>query len=81
MRGAAMLQDGLCCLGGMVGSSVDLAIAFDAHSDASPISEMRYRLAGYCLPEDQVAQALWQPYAASVSLPVRIEALIGLGYG
>ncbi len=80
VQGAVLLQDGMCCVGGVVGSQTQVRVAFSAQSPLGPVAAMRFRTAGLCLAEADMAQAEWQPFTPAMTLPLQISAINWVGY-
>jgi hypothetical protein len=80
VQGKVLLQDGMCCVGGVVGTQTLMSIAFSAQSPSGTVTEMRFRLSTMCMAEADLAQVAWQPFVPDVTLPLKISAINWIGY-
>jgi hypothetical protein len=79
-QGSVLLQNGLCCIGGVVGTNVNLRKDFFAPSSFGPVIEMRRMEGSYCLSEVQLANAPWEPFIPSVTESYNITAINWIGH-
>jgi hypothetical protein len=77
---SVQLQDGMCCIGGIVGAVVDLRIDFAAQSPFSPVTEMRRKAGMHCFSEAELTDATWEPFKVSVTEPFTITAINWVGH-
>ena len=78
--GSVLLQGGACCIGGVVGTQVELRKEFAAESPFGPVAEMRRKEGGFCFSEAEMADAAWEPFTDSVTEPFVIQALNWVGH-
>ena len=58
--GSIEIEDGRCCAGGVAGQTMDLNVKFEAQSLAGePITEMRVRLGGIAMAEEDLVEEPW----------------------
>jgi len=79
-QGAVELQDGMCCIGGIVGTVVDLRTGFTAQSPFGPVVEMRRKSGMHCFSEAELADAAWEPFKTAVIEPFTITAINWVGH-
>jgi hypothetical protein len=70
----------MCCIGGIVGTVVDLHKDFAAQSTFGPVTDMRRKEGMFCFSEAELADAAWEPFKASVIEPFSITALNWVGH-
>lgn len=81
VNGGIVLQDGGCCIGGIVNSTANLRIDLPAASTGSTVTEMRLRLGGGgCAGEAEMEALPWQPYQPSLDHALRIQAINWVGW-
>ena len=80
VQGAVVLQNGSCCVGGVVGQEVELQIEYLASSPAGPVTEMRTLAWGGCRDEAQMAEAPWRPFVSHEQQKLTIAAINWVGY-
>jgi hypothetical protein len=65
VRGSVLIEGGACCVGGIVGQTIDISTAFSATSRYADVTQMRV-LAYYpgcsCPTEEDMTQADWEPF-------------------
>jgi hypothetical protein len=79
-QGSVLLQGGLCCIGGVVGTKVNLRKDFVAPSSFGPVVEMRHMEGPFCLSDVELANAPWEPFVPSVTEPFAISAINWIGH-
>jgi hypothetical protein len=79
-QGSVQLQSGLCCIGGIVGSVVDLRKDFAAQSPFGPVTEMRRREGSFCFSQTEMTEATWQPFVVTVTEPFTITSINWIGH-
>lgn len=79
-QGSVLLKEGMCCIGGIVGTVVDLRKDFAARSMYGPVTEMRRKEGMFCFSEAELADAAWEPFKASVTEPFAITAINWVGH-
>jgi hypothetical protein len=79
-QGSVLLQGGICCLGGVVGTEVKLRKDFAAKSPFGSVTEMRLKEGMFCFSEAEMADASWEPFSASVTEPFAITAINWVGH-
>jgi len=70
--GSVVLEGGNCCAGGTAGSTINVGVEFAAASTYGQVTEMRVSTAGMCFAEADMAEATWEPFAASKTIPVYV---------
>ncbi len=81
VSGGIVLQDGACCIGGVVNSTASLRIALPAASAGGQVTEMRLRLGGGgCAEEAQMAALAWQPYQPALEQALTISTINWVGW-
>jgi hypothetical protein len=81
VSGGIVLQNGGCCIGGIVNSTSNLRIDLPAASTGGTVMEMRLRLGGGgCAGEAEMEARPWQPYQPSLNHSLRIEAINWVGW-
>jgi hypothetical protein len=78
--GAVLLQDGLCCIGGVVGTIINLRKDFTPPSSFGPVIEMRRKEGMFCYSEMDMADAPWEPFVPWVTEAYRITAINWIGH-
>ncbi|MDP2989697.1 MAG: hypothetical protein Q8O57_03935 [Kiritimatiellota bacterium] len=71
VTGSVVLAGGNCCTGGTAGSTIDVGVEFAASSPYWQVTEMRVRTGG-CFAEADMAEAAWEPFAASKTIPAYV---------
>jgi len=79
-QGSVLLQGGLCCIGGVVGTNVTLRKDFVAPSSFGPVVEMRRMEGSFCLSEVELANAPWEPFVPSVIETYMISTINWIGH-
>ena len=79
-QGSVELKGGMCCMGGIVGTIIDLRKDFTAQSPFGPVTEMRRKEGMFCFSEAELADAAWEPFEASVTEPFTITAINWVGH-
>ncbi len=62
VKGSVEIAGGKCCVGGKVGTKVDIPVKFDAQSPAGQVTEMR--VSNQCPREGEGLTATWEPFTA-----------------
>lgn len=71
LRGSVIIEDGACCIGAIAGETINLRANQEGCSDYGAVVEMRLRGHGYCLPEGDLRQQSWEPFAGERIFPVQ----------
>ena len=79
-QGSVVLQGDLCCVGGVVGTTVALRMDFVPPSSFSGRIEMRRKEGMDCLSEEDMASTPWEPFIATITEPYTITAINWIGY-
>jgi hypothetical protein len=80
LQGSVLLQRGLCCIGGIVGTQVNLRKDFVPPGSFGPDIEMRRKEGMFCFSEEQMMDAPWVPFVPSVTEPFEITAINWIGH-
>jgi hypothetical protein len=76
VTGSVLLQNGACCVGGPVGTTVNINAAFSAASTAGTVTEMRVaRQTCTTTITPDLSAVAWEPFVASKTFPTAINAL------
>jgi hypothetical protein len=67
LNGSVLIEGGICCKGGAAGSTVKIAVAFDAASPSARVTEMRVSTSMGCNKDAQSLDAPWEPFMPSKS--------------
>lgn len=78
VTGSVQINNGGCCAGGKVGSTISLTLEFKASSAAAPVKEMRTRNA--CVPPAEMNDAAWEPFVTGKIFPVTITVPNWIGW-
>lgn len=70
VTGSLVLQDGMCCAGGKVGTTIEIRAAFEATSPNTTVTHMR--LLNRCGTPDEMNAALWEPFVKQKSFSYKI---------
>ncbi len=76
VTGSVLLQNGACCVGGPVGSTVNINAAFSAASTSGTVTEMRVArqtCTSTIIPN--LSAVAWEPFVASKTFPTTINAI------
>jgi len=65
VRGAVVIEDGQCCVGGVAGQTIPIRVTFQASSPFAPITEMRVRVGGRWFEQDEFSETDWEPFAST----------------
>ena len=79
-QGSVVLQGGICCVGGVVGTNVNLRKDFFAPSSFGPVIEMHRKEGMQCFSEVEMANAPWEPYTPSVTELYMITTINWVGH-
>ena len=72
VSGMVDIESGSCCVGGTVGETIQVNVAFDASSPYAEVTEMRTRTSGLRLSENEMADAEWEPFSHSKTFSVHV---------
>jgi len=72
VHGYVEIENGECCVGGAVGSTVDVRVSFVAGSPFSAVTEMRVRVGGRQFDESEMAEAPWDRFVEARVYPVAV---------
>ena len=70
--GSVVLNGGNYHAGGTAGSTINVGVEFAAASTYGQVTEMRVSTAGMCFAEADMAEATWEPFSASKTIPVYV---------
>jgi hypothetical protein len=65
VRGAVVIEEGRCCVGGIAGQPLQIRVAFQAFSPLAPVTEMRVRVGGRWFGEEEFLETDWVPFEAA----------------
>lgn len=67
ITGSVLIEDGFCCIGGVVGEPLDINVSFSASSRDGTVTEMHTHVASVCANEEIMAQSpsTWEPFRTS----------------
>jgi hypothetical protein len=66
VTGSVVIADGLCCVGGKAGDTLQIKVNFTASSPFAAVTEMR--LVG-CVTEAEAGNVSWEPFAPEKNYP------------
>jgi len=72
VQGVVIIEEGRCCVGGVAGDTIQVAVDFRASSQVSQVIEMRVRTGNIPFDEREMAQAEWQPFVRRRNFPVQV---------
>jgi hypothetical protein len=78
VTGSLVLQNGLCCAGGKVGTTIQINATFEAASPATPVTQMR--LMNRCATLAEMNTASWEPFVAQKSFHSQVSAPNWVGW-
>lgn len=76
VTGSVLLQNGACCVGGPVGTTVNINATFSATSSAGTVTEMRVArqtCTSTIIPD--LSAVAWEPFVTSKTYPTTINAI------
>ena len=79
LGGSVVIEEGRCCLGGTVGETIEMEVAFEAFSPFGEVTHMRARLAVSPFSEAEFSETEWQPFETRQTYTIRV-ALNWVGY-
>jgi hypothetical protein len=80
VSGGVVLQDGACCIGGIVGPIKPLKITYQASSPEGAVTEMRTAPGGGCKVEADLSAAPWRLFVSQEQQQMAISAINWVGY-
>lgn len=81
VAGSVLLQDGLCCVGGIAGGAVTITAAFQAQSLSGEVTEMRVANGGPgCRTEAELNAFAWEPFASAKTYQFEGIPINWIGY-
>ena len=80
VTGSVLIHGGACCMGGPVGTTINIDIAFSATSTAGAVTDMRVGYQGSCTLNQDLSLVPWEPYATSKILAYKIIAINFVGF-
>lgn len=80
VTGSVLIHNGGCCMGGPVGSTIYVDVAFSASSTAGAVTDMRVNRQGVCTVSQDLSSIPWEPFVTSKIYPYTIMALNWVGY-
>lgn len=78
VSGSLVLQNGLCCAGGKVGTTIEINAAFDATSPNTDVTQMR--LLNHCGAQSEMNTAPWEPFTKQKIFPYQISVPNWVGW-
>ncbi len=72
VQGAVIIEEGRCCVGGVVGDTIQVDVAFQASSSDAPVREMRVRVGARAFNEREMADAAWEPFVRHRRYPIDV---------
>lgn len=78
VTGSLVLQQGLCCAGGKVGTTIEIDAAFDASSPNTTVTQMR--LMNHCGTQTEMKTAPWEPFVKHKIFPYTVTASNWVGW-
>ncbi len=78
VTGSIQIQNGMCCAGGKVNSTIELTADFSANSSIGNITEMR--LLHQCATPQEMERATWEPFVAQKKFPFKISVANWVGW-
>lgn len=78
VTGSLVLQNGMCCAGGKVGTAIEINAAFDASSPNSNVTHMR--LLNHCGAQNEMNTAPWEPFVKQKTFPYQISVPNWVGW-
>ena len=79
VTGSVLIHGGGCCMGGPVGTTINIDTAFSAASTAGAVTQMRIAHQS-CTTTLDLSAVAWEPFAASKSFPYTITVQNWVGY-
>jgi PKD repeat protein len=80
ITGSVLIHGGACCMGGPVGTTINIDIAFSATSTAGAVTDMRVGYQGSCTINQDLSLVAWEPYATSKIIAYKIIAINWVGF-
>ncbi len=62
VTGSVLIEDGICCVGGIAGSTIEVSVTFTASSPLADVVDMRVRFGGIPFNEAEMEEAAWEPF-------------------
>lgn len=78
VTGSLVLQNGMCCAGGKVGTVIEITAAFDATSPETNVTQMR--LLNHCGAQSEMNTAPWEPFVKQKTFPYKITVPNWVGW-
>lgn len=70
--GTVLIEDGICCIGGIAGEMIALDTTFSAVSSAGTVDKMRSNLAVICLDETVIASRPWELFVPAKTFTLTV---------
>lgn len=78
VSGSLVLQNGMCCAGGKVGTTISINAAFDATSPNTTVTQMR--LLNHCGTQSEMNTAAWEPFVKQKTFSHKIAVPNWVGW-
>lgn len=73
-NGSVEIESGNCCIGGIIGSTMQIRVSYDGRSPYGPVEEMRTWVGRHCLTENEFNEHEWQPFQDEKYYPVNVAS-------
>lgn len=70
--GSVVIEDGICCAGGLAGDEIEINVAFEAFSDAGEVVEMRLVTTFSRPGENRLVEEDWVPYESEMTFSTQL---------
>ena len=78
VTGSLVLQNGMCCAGGKLGTKIEITADFDAASPNTAVTQMR--LMHHCGKQSEMNTMPWEPFVKQKIFPYTISAPNWIGW-